>query len=150
MSPDQPARWPAWVRFLVGAFALIGFAYTAVLLLFSFGNICTVEDSAIVPSPSDAFVARVTVRTCGKNAPITEINVSPSRVDTGRILSESVFSAPAKTNENGGYEQIPVHVAWQGSGELQVSYPYAMQFNSRVHQVQGVRISYIEVSPRSP
>jgi hypothetical protein len=146
VSPDRATRWPSWVRLLIGVFALIGLAYTALIAFVTFGNVCTVEESAIVPSPSDALVARVVVRSCGKQAPKTEVDLSRN-VGTRGTISDVVLSANGQLVEGGRYARIPIHVVWRGEGELEISYPSGLASTSRHDTVDGVKISYKEISP---
>lgn len=146
MSRDHATRWPIWVRVLIGLFALIGSAYTALILFVTFGNACTVEESAIVPAPSDALVARVVVRTCGKQAPKTEVELSRN-VGTRGSISDVVLSANGQLVEDGRYARIPIHVVWRREDELEISYPSGLASTSRQDTVDGVKISYKEISP---
>ena len=149
MSPEGATRWPVWVRALIGVFATVGVAYVALMVWISTGRGCFVVDSAIVPSPSGAVVAHVSERACNKDAPITQVTVSKRDPSTARTWAEVVFSAAATRTEAGGYSAVPVYVSWPADDELQISYPYALRYESRVDYGAGVKVSYHEVSPRS-
>ena len=143
MSAERARRWPLWTRVLVGVLAAIGVFYVAMLVMFSTIG-CTSTNAAIVPSPSGAFVAYIKQRECRDRPPQTEIWV-------GRAEShsfESVFLADAKPDGNGGFARIPVRVAWSDADELQVYYPWALSFESRVADAEGAKVAYHEVSPR--
>ena len=149
MSAEGAARWPVWVRALVGVFATVGVAYVALMVWISTGRGCFVEDSAIVPSPSGTVVAHVSQRMCNQQAPITEVIVSRRNSSAEKTWAEVVFSAAATRTEAGGYSTVNVYVSWPADDELRISYPYALRYESREEAAAGIKVSYQEVSPHS-
>jgi hypothetical protein len=143
VSAESARRWPPWTRVLVGVLAAIGVFYIAMLVMFSTIG-CMSTDSAIVPSPSGAFVAYIKERECRGRPPQTGIWVG--RADSHTF--GSVFLADAKPDDNGGFTKVAVRIAWSDADELQVYYPWALSFQSRVDDAEGVKVAYHEVSPR--
>ena len=142
MSAESARRWPLWTRVLVGVLAAIGVFYVAMLVMISIG--CTSTNSAIVPSPSGAFVAYVKQSECHGRPPQTEVWVGR----TGSRTFETVLLADAKPDGSGGFARIPVRIAWSDADELQVYHPWALSFQNRVDYAEGVKVAYHEVSPR--
>lgn len=143
MSGEGARRWPRWARALVGAFAVIGLFYVALIVMF-WMVACTTTSSAIVPSPSGAFVAEISERECHGGPPRTEVTVG--RAD-GRAFS-TVFQADAKPDGDGGFKKVAVRIAWTDADELEVYYPWTLRFQSRVDSAEGAKIAYHEVPPR--
>jgi hypothetical protein len=149
VSPEGATRWPVWVRALVGVFATIGIVYTALMVWVSFGHICSIEESAIVPSPSGAAAGHVSERSCKGDAPITEVTVWRHDPGSSSAMSEVVFKAAANPVEPGAPSTVRVYLTWPADNELQISYPYGLRFESRVQDAVGIKVSYHEVWPRS-
>lgn len=143
MSAESARRWPLWTRVLVGVLAVIGLFYIAMLVMISTVG-CRSTNTAILPSPSGAFVAYIKEEACRGRPPRTGVWIG--RADSRSY--ESVFLADEKPEGDGRFARIPVRIAWSDADELQVYYPWALSFESRVADAEGAKLAYHEVSPR--
>ena len=130
------------IRVLIGAFAIVGVAYAAMLLLLVVSphmeSHCRAYPVMEVPSPTAAYLATVENNTC---TPSHELQTTVY-VSGGSGPQSSVFIAPAAIRDAGTYSPLPLKLTWLGDAQLQVAYPRSVQAQSRVESVGYVNVVY--------
>lgn len=136
------------IRAVVLAFAVIGVAYVAMIIVVTNGfpgmKSCFSYHIMDVPSPTKAFLATVQNDTCSKTGELqTVVHVSGTSGD-----SRSAFVAPSAMQEAGVYSPMPLRLVWLGDAELRIEYPSGVQADSMVETVNGVKVVYRQFDSR--
>lgn len=133
------------IRAVVLAFAVIGVAYVAMLVVAFVGTpgarTCFSYHVMEVPSPTRAFRATVQNDTCSGSGELQTV-VYVSGADGN---STFVFAAPAAMREAGVYSPMPLRLHWLGDAELQVEYPRGVSAASMTEKAQGVKVVYRQI-----
>ena len=135
-----------WV---VGLLAFIGAAYLAMLYSAFLGLpgqvSCTGYPLMEVPSPDAVYLATVKNESCSNGRGLqTIVELSGGNLDANTF--DSVFVAPAATQEAGSFSPMRLKLTWQGASRLEIAYPHGVQPGSRVAQVGGATIVYRELA----
>jgi hypothetical protein len=124
-------------RLVLIALAVIGGLYVVLTVAVSFG--CTSEQTALVPSPDERYVATVSLSRCGREDP-AKLSVWLSTRWQPNV-ADSVFIASKRGAGDDGADPR-VHIAWTADNALEVAYPYYLEVTSKTSNVGEVAVSF--------
>ena len=133
---------PRIARIIVLCFAVIGGFYVAVLVALSFGRVCTLQQTALVPSPTSRYDASVGIEQCGKDE-TSELTVAVFERSDQRdapLVNQIVFMA--KSRGAGGDIARQIHATWKNDDALEISYPDGLEAVSRSDKAGSIAVSY--------
>lgn len=135
-------------RAVVGAFAVLGAAYVAMLAVAFVGTPggkrCLSYHVMEVPSPTSAYAATVENNSCMQSGELQTVVYLSSNVGTLRTTSSPVFAAPSALRNAGTYSPMPLRLTWSGDAELHIGFPRGAKVQSRQDRVGEIRIVFSE------
>jgi len=146
----------AIARVLVGAFALVGVAYVALMLFFFSGGtaqnpVCLTYPVMEVASPDGAYRATVENSSCKGGELWTSVDLlQVTSAGVGKEF-ERIFESPsASRSDAGSYSPLQLRLTWLSATELQIRYPRGTKVSSRTEIAGGVRVAYVETDAFAP
>lgn len=141
-------------RAIIGAFAVLGVAYVAMLLIAFVGvpegSRCFSYHVMEVPSPTLAHVATVENNSCIQSHELQTVVYLSSAQGALSTSSAYIFAAPSAIRSGGAYTPMPLQLTWHSDSELQIAFPHGTQVQSRMESINNVKVVYKELESRQP
>jgi hypothetical protein len=151
-SHPEEAYMSRITRAVVGAFAVLGAAYVAMLVIAFVGvpggTRCFSYHVMDVSSPTSAHVATVENNSCTPSHELQTVVYLSSDKGALHASSAYVFSAPSAVRDGGTYSPMPLQLTWHGDSELQIAFPRGTQVQSRVESIDNVKVMYKALESR--
>ena len=131
-----------WMKVIVGAFAIIGALYTAMMLyVFSDGfkgSSCITYPVMKVPSPSGSSQVRVENSACNASGELeTTVYVFDAAGQTGTVA----LIADATQKTDGYYAPLSLRINWASDTQLQISYPSGTKIKQKLNPDASERVA---------